>query len=159
MQRDPTTGVARAKPRLPRLKTAKEEIPKLSREYLGIRNRQMRAKALTAEMEGAARRGELIERRLVEFQAGYLLICMRQRMLAVPQAYAGRLVGLTDAHEASQILRQAMIECLDELKDLPARVTDANWIQRVGEEQAAGGAEPVAKAGKRGAPGRAASRG
>ena len=56
MQRDPTTGVEGAKPRLPRLKSAKGEIPKLSREYLAARNRQMRAKALTAEMEGAARR-------------------------------------------------------------------------------------------------------
>lgn len=73
--------------------------------------------------------------------------------LAVPQAYAGRLLGLTDAHEASQILRQAMIELLDELKDLPARVTEASWIERVVEEQqAAGGGEPVAKARKRGPP-------
>jgi hypothetical protein len=49
---------------------------------------------------------------------------LSQRILAVPQAYAGRILGLTDAHEASQILRQAMIELLDELKDLPDRVTD-----------------------------------
>jgi hypothetical protein len=87
---------------------------------------------------------------LVEKQAAYLLISMRQRMLAVPQAYAGRLVGLADAHEASQILRAAMLELLDELKDLPARVTDASWLERVAEEQAAGGGEPVAKARERG---------
>ena len=74
---------------------------------------------------------------------------MRQKM-AVPQAYAGRLVGLTDPHEAAQILRAAMIELLDELKDLPARVTDASWLERVAEEQAAGGGEPVAKARERG---------
>ena len=147
MQRDPTTGISGAKPRL---RTAKEETLKLSREYLEIRNRQMRAKALTAEMEGAARRGELIERKLVEFQASYLLLAMRARMLAVPQAYAGRLVGLADPHEASQVLRQAMIECLDELKDLPARVTDKSWLERVAEEQGAGGGEPVAKARERG---------
>ena len=75
---------------------------------------------------------------------------MRQRMLAVPQAYAGRLVGLADAHEASQILRAAMIECLDELKDLPAKVTDASWLERVAEEQAAGGGEPVAESPRAG---------
>jgi hypothetical protein len=51
---------------------------------------------------------------LVEKQAAYLLISMRQRMLGVPQAYAGRLVGLADAHAAAQVLRQAMIECLEE---------------------------------------------
>jgi hypothetical protein len=95
----------------------------------------------------AKARGELIERKLVELQASYLLLAMRARMLAVPQAYAGRLLGLTDAHEASQVLRQAMIECLDELMDLPARVSDASWIERVMEEQASGG-EPVARSGK-----------
>jgi hypothetical protein len=142
MQQDPTTGVRKAKPRLPRLKPAKEEIPRLSREYLEIRNRQMRAKALTAEMEGAARRGELIERKLVEFQAAYLLLAMRARMFALPQAYAGRLVGLTDAHEVTQILRAAMIELLDELKDLPARITDKSWLERVTEEQQAAGGDP-----------------
>ena len=98
----------------------------------------------------AKARGELIERKLVEYQASYLLIAMRQRMLAVPQAYAGRMLGLTDAHEVAQMLRQAMIECLDELKDLPARVTDASWLERVAEEQGAAGGSPVAKAGKRG---------
>ena len=110
----------------------------------------MAAKAFVAETQAARARGELISRKLVEFQASYLLVAMRQRILALPQAYAGRLVGLTDPHEVSQILRAAMIELLDELKDLPSRATDANWLERVAEEQAAGGAEPVAKAGKRG---------
>ena len=61
------SGVKAAKPRL---KTAKEELPELSREYLEIRNAQMRTKNLTAEMVLAERRGELIEKRLVEQQAG-----------------------------------------------------------------------------------------
>ena len=111
------------------------------------RNETLRLKNFREQMLLAKARGELIERRLVEFQASYLLLAMRARMLAVPQAYAGRLVNLTDPHEVAQILRQAMIECLDELKDLPARVTDASWIERVAEEEAGG--EPVAKAGKR----------
>lgn len=156
MHAPPTQGVKGVKPRF---KSAKQELPKLSKAYLELRNRQMAAKAFVAETQAARARGELISRKLVEFQASYLLVAMRQRILALPQAYAGRLVGLTDPHEVSQILRAAMIELLDELKDLPSRATDANWLERVAEEQAAGGAEPVAKAGKRGPPGRAASRG
>jgi hypothetical protein len=92
MQREPTAGVKGVKPRLPRLKPAKEEIPRLSREYLEIRNEQVRCKQQKAAMELAERRGQLIERRLVEFQASYLLIAMRQRMLAEPVALARRLV-------------------------------------------------------------------
>jgi hypothetical protein len=45
---------------------------KLSPEYLKIRNAQIRTKNLTAEMQLAERRGELIEKRLVERQAAYL---------------------------------------------------------------------------------------
>jgi hypothetical protein len=92
MQREPTAGVKGAKPRLPRLKPAKEEIPRLSREYLEIRNEQMRRKQQKAAMELAERRGQLIERKLVEFQASYLLIVMRQKMLAEPVTLARRLV-------------------------------------------------------------------
>jgi hypothetical protein len=88
MQRDPTTGVKGAKPRF---KPAKEEIPKLSREYLKIRNRQMSTKALTAEMTLAQQRGELIEKKLVEKQAAFLLIAIRQRILNLPTTYARRM--------------------------------------------------------------------
>ena len=65
------------------------------------RNETLRLKNFREAMLLAKARGELIERRLVEFQAAHLLIAMRQRALAVPQAYAGRLLGLADAHEAS----------------------------------------------------------
>jgi hypothetical protein len=39
---------------------------------------------------------------------------------------------------------------LAELASLPERVADASWLERVAEEQGAGGGAPVAKAGKRG---------
>jgi hypothetical protein len=51
MARHPIDGMKGAKPRLPVKPESKAEISKLSREYLGIRNRQMRTKALTAEMK------------------------------------------------------------------------------------------------------------
>jgi hypothetical protein len=152
--KQPIAGIAGLKPRAsgpkPDGRLSKQESRALDREYRVQRNETLRLKNHREAMLLAKARGELILRDLVEKQAAYLLIAMRQRMLAVPQAYAGRLVGLTDAHEASQILRAAMIECLDELKDLPARVTDASWLERVGEEQAAGGGEPVAQARERG---------
>lgn len=128
MQRDPTTGVSGAKPRL---KTAKEEIPKLSREYLEIRNRQMRAKAFMAETAAAARRGELIERTLVECQAAYLLTVMRQRILRLPAECAPHLAGLTDVHEIRTVLEGAARSVLEELQDLPSKVTDPHWLREL----------------------------
>jgi hypothetical protein len=128
----PTQGVKAAKPRL---KPAKEELPKLSREYLEIRNAQMRTKNLTAEMVLAERRGELIEKRLVERQAAYLFVALRQAILNTPQAWCRRILGLKDAAEASRILREMAISVLNEIKDLPAKVTDPNWVSTVDGEE------------------------
>jgi hypothetical protein len=74
-----------------------------------VRNEQMRTKNLTAEMQLAERRGELIEKRLVESQAAYLLVALRQKILNIPQAYARRILGLTEASQASRILKEMSI--------------------------------------------------
>ena len=111
MHRHPTLGVKGSKPGLPGTRTnakpaSKTEVSRLSRVYLEIRNRQMRAKALTAEMVLAQRRDELIERKLVERQGAYLLISLRQRILNVAQTYCRKMVGLKDARQASKVIPQ-----------------------------------------------------
>jgi hypothetical protein len=130
---EPVDGVKGAKPRM-RFKSAREEMPELSREYLTIRNQQMRTKNLTAEMNLAERRDELIEKRLVEQQAAYLLVALRQRILQVPQTWCRRLMGVNDAAKVSKILREMAVSILNEIKDLPARVTDPNWLATVEQE-------------------------
>lgn len=79
-----------SKPRLPGTKgngnPSKAEVQKLSREYLRIRNRQLAARAFTAEMLAAKARNELIEKRLVVAQASYLLTAMRQKILNLQRA-------------------------------------------------------------------------
>ena len=103
MHGHPTLGVKNAKPRLSSKPGPK--IGKLSEQYLEIRNQQMRAKNLTAEMVLAERRGKLIEKRLVEAQAAYLLVALRKRILNIPQTYCRRMVGLTDAKAAKKMLQ------------------------------------------------------
>ena len=83
MHGHPTLGVKNAKPRLSCKPGPK--IGKLSEEYLEIRNDQMRTKNLAAQMVLAERRRELIEKSLVERQAAYLLVALRQAILNVPQ--------------------------------------------------------------------------
>jgi hypothetical protein len=110
MHRHPTQGIKGAKPRLPKTNDklpTKAEISRLSKEYLEVRNVQMRAKAFMAETNAAARRDELIEKRLVEQQAAYLLVAMRQKILNIPQAWARRMLGLTDAAQASRGAQRA----------------------------------------------------
>ena len=98
-----------------------------------IRNRQMRTKALTAEMQLAERRGELIAKSLVEKQAAYLLVALRQKILNLPQTYARRMVGFKDTAQASKMLREMAISVLNEIKDLPSKVVDRNWLDKVEE--------------------------
>ena len=139
MHRHPTQGIKGAKPRLPQTNgklPTKAEISRLSKEYLEVRNVQMRAKAFMAETNAAARRDELIEKRLVEQQAAYLLVAMRQKILNIPQAWARRMLGLTDAAQASRVLKELAISLLNDLKDLPAKVTDPQWLEKVEEKDA-----------------------
>jgi len=82
MHGHPTLGVKNAKPWLS--SRPDQKIGKLSEEYLRHRNDQMRTKNLAAQMLLAKRRGELIEKRLVERQAAFLLLSLRQRIVAVP---------------------------------------------------------------------------
>jgi hypothetical protein len=128
VQQHATTGVAKSKPRF---KPAKEELPELSRTYLEVRNRQMLNKAKVAEMELAERRCELIEKRLVEQQAAYLLVALRQKILNVPQTWCRKLVGVDDAAQVSRLLKEMSISILNEVKDLPGQVTDPNWLDEL----------------------------
>jgi hypothetical protein len=141
MHGHPTLGVKKAKPRLPHTRLSSRpgpEIGKLSEEYLKIRNEQMHTKMLSAQMNLARERGELIEKRLVEEQAAYLLVALRQRILQVPHAYARRMVGCKDAKAAKTMLHEIAISLLNDLKDLPNKVTDPNWLEELEEKEDGG---------------------
>jgi hypothetical protein len=132
MHGHPTLGVKDAKPRLS--SRPGPQIGKLSEEYLTVRNQQMRTKNLTAEMQLAERRGELIEKKLVEQQAAYLLVALRQAILNVPQTWCRRLLGLNDAAQVSRILREMAISLLGEINDFPAKVTNPDWLEEIEED-------------------------
>lgn len=136
MHRHPTQGIEAAKPRLPSSngKTSKAEISRLSHEYLVSRNAMLKAKAFTAEMAAAVRRGDLIEKRLVTAQAQYLFVAMRQKILNLPQTYARRLVGLND-REIAQVLQEAAHSILNEIRDLPNTVSDPHWLETLERDE------------------------
>ena len=98
----------------------------------------MRAKAFTAELAAAVRRGQLIEQSLVTAQAQFLFIAMRQKILNLPQTYSRRLVGLND-REIAQVLQEAAHSILHEIRDLPNKVTDPRWLDEVAAEEKEGG--------------------
>jgi hypothetical protein len=76
----------------------------------------------------------VIEKRLVEKQAAFLLVSLRQQILNLPQTYARRILNLTDVNEASRILREMSIAVLNDIKNLPQQVTDPNWLETLEKE-------------------------
>jgi hypothetical protein len=136
MLANPTTGVKgaglplkerRNRLRGPTTEVTREEISKLSAQYLRRRNHAIDLKSKAAEIELALKRGTLIEKRLVEMQATYLLIAMRQKLLNLGSSHAHKFVGLTDLNEIRQILRSIGLNVLQEVKDLPKTVKP-NWL-------------------------------
>jgi hypothetical protein len=144
MHRPPTQGIIGAKPRLPKteangLLASKEELARLSEEYLRTRNMQMASKAAIAEMELHRRRGELIDKKWAFASLSYILVCFRQRVLLAPAAIAQQLVtlGLVDsekAHATSEAIRKDIHNLLTELANLPDKVTNPNWLAELERE-------------------------
>ena len=88
-------------------------------------------------MELAQRRGELISRKLAFSQLGYLLVAFRQRTLLAPAQIARRLVlmGFVDPAKqlsVSEAIKEDIHTLLTELADLPAKVTDPDWLRTTG---------------------------
>jgi hypothetical protein len=63
--------------------------------------------------------------------AAYLLIAMRQKILGIPQTYSRRLLNISDRKEMAVRLKEMSFSVLNEIKHLPERVTDPNWLDKL----------------------------
>jgi hypothetical protein len=82
-----------------------------------------RTKRLEREMQIAIRRGELIQKAVVEKQAAFLLVAMRGRCMAAPSAWSRRLLNVSDPRVMTEKLREMMVSVLEELADLPEKLS------------------------------------
>jgi hypothetical protein len=113
-----------------------KRITELSEEYIEIRNRAQAAKAEDAEIALAERKGTLISKRLATMHVAYMLTVFRSRVVAEPVTLAARLVtgGFfeeTRRHEAAEMIKADLCAMLEELADLPFRISDPNWIEKI----------------------------
>ena len=106
-------------------------IAELSEEYIELRNRAQQAKAEAAEIALAEKKGTLISLRLA------LRVVTRslQNHARGAGGLGPRCVGLPDEHAAAQVLREMALALLADLQDLPARVTDPDWVEHIGDEE------------------------
>jgi hypothetical protein len=142
MLQDPTTGIKGAEPQKrirlkgPTTEATREEISRLSAQYLRRRNKTIELKNRAAEIELAQRRSTLVEKQLVERQATYLLINLRQKLLNLG-SHAHKFTG-TEITLARQILREIGLSTLNEIRDLP-NCAESDWLQKVEEAEGAPG--------------------
>jgi hypothetical protein len=135
MHTHPTKGVIGSRPRSERKNDLpnrqSEEVQKLSKRYLRIRNEQMSLKAQQAAMLLAKARDELVLKSLVERQASFLLVALRQKILSMPLTYSQRLLNIGDVKVMNRMLREMAISLLNELMDLPSKVVNPDWLEEL----------------------------
>ena len=132
--RHPNPGIERAKPRVRIRKLPAAEIEEASRVYLQERNLTMRLRRMREGLHLAREREQLIERELVIKQLSFLLIEIRQKLLALPQRIGARLKARDPelAREVAREVKEVVHETLHTLARLPECV-EPGWLERLEE--------------------------
>ena len=81
-------------------------------------------------------KGELISKKHVTKQAAFLVLSLRARLLAIPAQHAGELLNISDEHEMQGKLDSIVRVTLETLADLPLKVSDEHWLERLDESEA-----------------------
>ena len=74
---------------------------------------------------------ELIPRALVLKQSAFLVLSLRARLLAIPAQHARELLGISDEHEMMKRLEAIVRSTLETLADMPLKVSDPDWMQKL----------------------------
>lgn len=109
-----------------RIPSEGEQERQAKRDRLDAEWKQKRIAAESArqrlhEAKLLAMKGELISRRHVQKQAAFLVLSLRARLLALSTMHARELLNVSDEREMT-------------LADLPLKVTDEHWMQKLDGE-------------------------
>jgi hypothetical protein len=110
------------------------ELQEQSSIYLRERNKQMRAKRLRAEMELAQARDRLIDKDLATKQMDYLLIEMRQKLLALPDKMRLKFGPERFDHEMALATKVLVAEALTSVSQLP-EAADPHWLEKLEDKE------------------------
>jgi L-lysine 2,3-aminomutase len=68
-------------------------------------------------------------------QAEHLQAAMQQTIMDLPPTYARRILNLSDPAQAHKILKQLSISLLNELRNVPQKVVDPNWLRTLEKDE------------------------
>ena len=115
---------------------ARAEKQKADLAYTREKERAARSKRLESELRIAKAKRELIPRELVLKQSAFLVLSLRARLLALPAQHARELLNVADEFEMTLRLDSIVRSTLETLADLPLRVTDERWLEKLDEHEA-----------------------
>jgi len=101
-----------------------EKLEASNGEYDRARAKRMAAMAAMAELELKAKQGFYFRRDDIDFHLTHMITACKQRLLAIPSRVMHRLLGLTNAREANQIVD-------DEIRLALTEVSEAKWKNTV----------------------------
>jgi hypothetical protein len=99
-----------------------------AREHANItREKKMR-------LQLAQARGDIVEKDLVTKQAAYLFVAMRAKLLNSPLAWHRKLLNFSNPRRMIELLTEMQHQMLNELADMPKRVTAPNWLETLSDD-------------------------
>jgi hypothetical protein len=102
-------------------------------EFTNEKRLQVIARRRETLIRNAQRKRELIPRSHVLKQAAFLVISLRQRLLAIAEQHARELLNISDEREVARRLDAIVRDALSEIADMPLRVSDEHWLEKLEE--------------------------
>ena len=115
-------------------------------EYVEEKKKQVIERRRECEIRNLRSKRELIPRQLVLKQSAFLVLSLRARLLAIPAQHARELLNIDDERQMAQKLDVIVRSTLETLADLPLKVTDPDWMQRLDDEWTPSVKKPPSKA-------------
>jgi hypothetical protein len=113
---------------------AEQERAELDAEWRRKRIDAESARQRLHEAKLLTMRNELISRQHVTKQSAFLILSLKAKLLALPELWALRLVNLQNERAVAELLGAMVRSVLDEIAELPLRVSDPDWLSKLEDE-------------------------
>ena len=119
-----------------RIPSEGEQERQAKRDRLDAEWKQKRIDAESArqrlhEAKMLAMKGELISRKHVVKQSAFLVLSLRARLLALSAELSREFAQETDERAIEEKLSSRLRSALDEIAEMPLRVTDERWLEKL----------------------------
>ena len=135
MAKHPFQGITGTKQRkeLPGERLPRDENQELSRQYIASRNKKLALAIEREEQDLQVKKGELISKRLLAFQVGFLLTGLRERILRLPHTLPRQLQDKSE-HQMAAIIKTEVHQMLSDLADWPRQIADPDWVKHIDKD-------------------------